>query len=97
MGINELKERLEKDVEFKEKLQHAKDATDLLNQIKEAGFDVDPNELVNTSSLSKKGELSDDDLEGVAGGGFWDDFWLGFKYGFTHPVEGIGVVIDELS
>lgn len=95
-GINELKQKLESDAAFKESLQKSADAKDLMDKIKAAGFDVTPEELVNTVS-GKSGEISDDELEAVAGGGFWGDFWTGFKYGFTHPIDGIKVVVDELS
>ena len=97
-GINELKQKIESDAAFKESLQKSADAKDLLNKIKEAGFDVTPEELVNTVQSGENGEVSDDDLEAVAGGGgFWGDFWTGFKFGFLHPIDGIKVVIDELS
>ena len=95
-GINELKQKLESDAAFKESLQKSADAKALINKIKAAGFDVTPEELINTVS-GKSGEISDDELEAVAGGSFWGDFWTGFKYGFTHPIDGIKVVVDELS
>lgn len=95
-GINELKQKLENDAAFKESLQKSADAKDLMDKIKAAGFDVTPEELVNTVS-GKSGEISDDELEAVAGGSdFWGDFWTGFKYGFVHPIEGIKVVIGEI-
>ena len=96
-GINELKQRLESDAEFKSELQHAADAKDLLARIKEAGFDVTPEDLVKTIPSGEEGALSDTDLEAVAGGSFWGDFWTGFKYGFTHPGEAIALLIEELS
>lgn len=95
-GINELKQKIESDVAFKESLQKSADAKDLINKIKAAGFDVTPEELVNTVS-GKSGEISDDELEAVAGGGFWGDFWTGFKYGIIHPIDGLKIVINELS
>jgi len=95
-GINELKQKLESDAAFKESLQKSADAKDLMDKIKAAGFDVTPEELVNTVS-GKSGEISDDELEAVAGGSFWGDFWTGFKYGFTDPIGGIKVVFGELS
>lgn len=96
-GIKELKQRLENDEAFKESLQKSADAKELLNKIKAAGFDVTPEELVNTVKSGENGEISDDELEAVAGGGFWGDFWTGFKFGFTHPIVGIQHVIGELS
>lgn len=96
-GIQELKIKMESDPAFKESLQRSTDAKDLLNKIKEAGFDVAPEELIKTGPQGAEGALEDDDLEAVAGGGFWSDFWTGFKYGFLNPIEGLTLVIDELS
>ena len=96
-GLNELKQKMESDVAFKESLQKSADAKDFMEKIKAAGFDVTPEELINTVS-GENGEISDDELEAVAGGGgFWSDFWEGFKYGFTDPIGGIKVVYNELS
>jgi predicted ribosomally synthesized peptide with nif11-like leader len=96
-GMNELKARIESDAAFKDSLQHVKDAKELLQKIHDAGYDVSPKDLLNTVPSGEEGALEDAELEAVAGGGFWGDFWLGFKYGFVHPIDGIKVVYDELT
>jgi hypothetical protein len=68
----------------------------MLQKIKDAGFDVKPEELVNTVG-GKEGELNDEQLEAVAGGSFWGDFWTGFKYGIVDPIGAMKEVIDTLK
>jgi predicted ribosomally synthesized peptide with nif11-like leader len=98
-GIKELQQKLESDKAFAESLQKASDVKDMLQKIKDAGFDVKPEELVNTVENGKEGELDDEQLEAVAGGAskFWKDFWGGFKYGIVDPVGGIKDVYNALK
>ena len=96
-GIRELEEKIKNDEAFRSDLQHSSDAKDLLSKIKEAGFDVTPEELVKTSKKGAEGSVSDEDLDSVAGGGnFFDDFWEGFKFGLVHPIDSIGFLIDQI-
>lgn len=97
-GINELKQKIESDADFKDSLQKSADVKEFMGKIKAAGFEVTPEELANTIS-GENGEVSDDELEAVAGGGsrFWKDFWTGFKYGIVNPIGGIKAVVEELS
>ena len=68
MSEDQLKSFLEKvkgDTSLQEKLKAAADADAVLAIAKEAGFSLSADDLKNAQS-----ELSDDDLEGVAGGSF---------------------------
>jgi predicted ribosomally synthesized peptide with nif11-like leader len=98
-GIKELQQKIESDKAFAESLQKSSDAKDLLQKIKDAGFDVKPEELVNTVENGKEGELNDEQLEAVAGGAskFWKDFWNGFKYGMVDPVNAVKDVYNTLK
>lgn len=66
-GIKELKQKIESDKAFAEGLKKAADDKELLQKIKDAGFDVTPGELAGFAD-DAEGELDDDQLEAVAGG-----------------------------
>lgn len=63
-GINELKQKIESDAGFKASLESAADANDFFEKIKSAGFEIAPEEFIKLEG----GEVSDDELEAVAGG-----------------------------
>ena len=68
MSEEQLKAFLEKvkaDTSLQEKLKAASDADGVVAIAKEAGFKISAEDLKNT-----KVELSEEELEGVAGGGF---------------------------
>ena len=68
MSEEQLKAFLEKvktDTNLQEKLKAAGDADAVVAIAKEAGFSISADDLKNAQS-----ELSDEELEGVAGGGF---------------------------
>ena len=68
MSEEQLKAFLEKvkaDTSLQEKLKAAADSDAVLAIAKEAGFSISADDLKNAQS-----ELSDDELEGVAGGGY---------------------------
>jgi len=58
--------KIGEDKEFEKKISDAPDKETRLKLAKEAGFDFTPEEL--TASLKEERELSDEDLENVAGG-----------------------------
>ena len=69
MSEEQLKAFLEKvqgDTSLQEKLKAAADADAVAAIAKEAGFNVSADDLTKAQS-----ELSDKELEGVAGGNFW--------------------------
>ena len=69
MSEDQLKAFLEKvkgDTSLKEKLKAASDADAVVAIAKEAGFSISADGLKNAQS-----ELSDEELEGVAGGAGW--------------------------
>ena len=68
MSEEQLKAFMEKaqgDTSLQEKLKAAADADAVAAIAKEAGFSISPDDLKNAQS-----ELSDEELEGVAGGNF---------------------------
>jgi len=65
-GIEELKKKMESDLEFVKSLQNSVDKNELMKKIKDAGIDVTLDEIAD--ALSAEGELSDDALEAVSGG-----------------------------
>ena len=73
MSKEQLKAFLEKvkaDTSLQEKLKAAADVDAALAIAKEAGFSISADDLKNAPS-----ELSDEEMEGVAGGGFDMSFW----------------------
>ena len=71
MSEEQLKAFLEKvkdDTSLQEKLKAAADADAVAAIAKEAGFSISADDLTNAQS-----ELSDEELEGVAGGFCWND------------------------
>ena len=69
MSEEQLKAFLEKvkaDTSLQEKLKAAADANAVTAIAKEAGFSISADDLKNAQS-----EISDEELEGVAGGWFW--------------------------
>ena len=74
MSLEQLKAFLEKvkgDSNLQEKLKAAVDADAVTAIAKEAGFSISADDLKNAQS-----ELSDEELEGVAGGHIRDMDWL---------------------
>ena len=62
--LNAFLEKVKADTSLKEKLKAASDADGVVAIAKEAGFKISAEDLKNTS------ELSEEELEGVAGGGY---------------------------
>ena len=80
MSEEQLKAFLEKvkaDTSLQEKLKAAADSDAVLAIAKEAGFSISADDLKNAQS-----DISDEELEGVAGGGVGCgavcNFWIGF-------------------
>ncbi|KZR80703.1 Nitrogen fixation protein of unknown function [Synechococcus sp. MIT S9509] len=79
MSLEQLKAFLEKvkaDTSLQEKLKAAADADAVLAIAKEAGFKISAEDLKNAQVT----ELSDEELEGVAGGYQSWDVWDGVGY-----------------
>ena len=75
MSEEQLKSFLEKvkaDTSLQEKLKAAADADAALAIAKEAGFAITAEDIQSMQSATT--ELSDEELESVAGGGYEDDF-----------------------
>ena len=78
-GIKEFMEKMTSDEAFMEDIQKSADANELMSKIKNAGFDVTPEELANALNSGENGELSDNELDAVAGGITQDEWWNQFK------------------
>ena len=84
MSEEQLKAFLEKvkgDTSLQEKLKAAADANAVGEIANEAGFSISADDLTNTRSKLSEEELSLEQLEGVAGGGFWTKIpggWCGW-------------------
>ena len=82
MSEEQLKAFLEKvkaDTSLQEKLKAAADADAVAEIAKEAGFSISVDDITQAQS-----ELSDQDLEGVAGGRGGGCVWLGGGRGFSY-------------
>ncbi len=66
-------EAIQADTSLQEKLRATTDADSIANIAKEAGFEISADEVKKAQS-----ELSDEQLDGVAGGGYKEDkeMWL---------------------
>lgn len=67
-GIRDLLDRVESDEGFRNQLLTAGSVEERVHLVHEAGYDVGPNDLPAFREMVQFGELSDDDLELVAGG-----------------------------
>lgn len=67
-GITALYERAQADDEFIARLEAASSPEEKHRIVSEAGFDVEPDDLDTLRSVAGLSELSDEDLERVAGG-----------------------------
>lgn len=68
--------KLKEDAGLQEKLKSAADLDEAVTMAKEAGFDVTAEDWLKHQETQTL-ELSDEELEKVAGGagGTWNDFW----------------------
>lgn len=97
MDLKKFKQDVMSDKTLAAKLQTAESFEDFIAIANKAGYDFTIEDFKNAVQEKKtqNSELSDSDLEAVAGGSsFWHDFWGGFKYGFVDPVGGISDVIN---
>lgn len=67
-GMRDLLNRVESDEGFRDQLLTAGSVEERVHLVHEAGYDVGPNDLPAFREMVQFGELSDDDLELVAGG-----------------------------
>jgi predicted ribosomally synthesized peptide with nif11-like leader len=67
-GVTALYERVTSDDEFRAQLEAAETAEDKRRIVTEAGYDVSRDDLPTVRRLTGMNELSDEDLEKVAGG-----------------------------
>jgi predicted ribosomally synthesized peptide with nif11-like leader len=67
-GATALYERVSSDEEFRAQLEAADTPDDKRRIVTEAGYDVSRDDLVTVRNLAGVSELSDEDLEKVAGG-----------------------------
>ena len=78
MSLEQLKAFLEKvkaDTTLQEKLKAAADNDGVAAIAKEAGFSISADDLKKAQS-----EISEEELEGVAGGKSWTRCWVGGKW-----------------
>ena len=61
-------EKVKADTSLQEKLNEAADAVAVAEIAKEAGFSITAEDIQSMQSQSQSGELSDEELEGAAGG-----------------------------
>lgn len=80
--VIELMQKIENDEVFRDSLLKSSDEKEFFGKLTEAGFDVTPNEILEAINYSKNGEISDDELESVAGGVSWDYFIEGVRQFF---------------
>lgn len=68
-GIKELMERLVADAAFAEDILKAGSVEEQINKIRQAGFEIAPEELAGAQKIcDENSALSDDELEAVVGG-----------------------------
>ena len=61
-------EELSKDSEFLKKIENAKGADEIIALFKDKGIDVTKEDLEKIAAMPESGELSEADMENVAGG-----------------------------
>lgn len=79
-GMRALLDRAESDEAFRERVLGLSSPEEKREAIREAGFDVDDSDLATMRSMTGT-ELSDDDLEKVAGGGSVTSISVGASVG----------------
>jgi predicted ribosomally synthesized peptide with nif11-like leader len=67
-GVKALYERINSDEEFRAKMEAAETPDDKRHIVTEAGYEVTSDDLPTIRKLAGVNELSDEDLEKVAGG-----------------------------
>lgn len=71
----------EENTDLKTKLEAVKTPDELLALAQKQGYEVSPEDFKTVKNMIKNsdGELSEDELEAVAGGGVIRDAWAGIK------------------
>ena len=80
-GVTALYDRVSSDEEFRAQLEAAETPDDKRRIVTEAGYDVSRDDLSTVRNLAGVSELSDEDLENVAGG-------------MSHTSAGIGLGVS---
>lgn len=91
-GVRALLERAQADSAFREQLEAAPSTEARRQVIEDAGFDVGPSDLAAFRSLAGVQELSEDDLERVAGAGSATNVSIGASLGASATVS-VGVAV----
>ena len=86
-GVTALYERVSSDEQFRSQLQAAETPDEKRRIVTDAGYDVNRDDLSTIRNLAGMSELSDEDMEKVAGG-------IGME---TSMEGGIPVVIGAMS
>jgi predicted ribosomally synthesized peptide with nif11-like leader len=85
--LSALLAKLKDDAGLMEKIKSAADLDGALELVKEAGFDVSKADWLRYQAKQIL-ELSDEELEGVSGGGFWSELKEGGKTVPFNPILG---------
>jgi predicted ribosomally synthesized peptide with nif11-like leader len=88
-GVTALYERVSSDEEFRAQLEAAETPDDKRRIVTDAGFDVSTDDLPTLKKLAGISELSDEDLEKVAGGADATTVGVGHPAAFSSAVGGI--------
>jgi predicted ribosomally synthesized peptide with nif11-like leader len=90
-GATALYERVSSDEEFRTQLEAAETPDDKRRMVTEAGYDVSTDDLSTVRNLAGVSDLSDEDLEKVAGGVSTTDtvIAIGSAIGFAAAVAAL--------
>jgi predicted ribosomally synthesized peptide with nif11-like leader len=91
-GARQLLERVVSDPEFRERLETAPNNEARRQIVEEAGIDVEPSDVSALRTMTGATELSDEDLEKVAGGGSATNVSVGASIGTAISV-GVGAAL----
>lgn len=96
-GIKALLARVESDESFRERLLAAGSEEDRQHLLVEAGYEVEPTDLPTFKEIVGFGELSDEELEWVAGGGIGTQVAIGVGSAVGGAVTGVAAVASAVA
>lgn len=73
--LKALLDKIKSDPAFREQLRGARDLDSLMENARQAGFDIAKEDLVKYQSEGNPADLSDSELESVSGGMLTPDSW----------------------
>lgn len=96
-GVRALLDRVESDEGFRDRLLAEGSIEERGRLVLEAGYDVEPSDLPAFKEMSGFSELTDEELEWVAGGGTGTEVGVGIATAVTGGAAGIGILAAVIA